>query len=235
MQYPRAFLVGIVVVFAVLFVSCSSDDGASPHANFTLRVRIDNAPLSSISAKGPAIAGETVDTVIVTRVRVLVRRLVLHPLGLRDSLDDRTIKAGPFILLADSTGANVVASVNLQAGAYDKLKFELHRFSSSEVPSYRNDTTFGDFVTDDRFSVLIDGHAVRQGTLSPFTYRSDITSNVVLQSATVDVPSSGTYTASLVFSVAAAFRAGGGYLDPVDPKNEPQIDNNIRSAFRLNP
>ncbi|MFN6113256.1 MAG: hypothetical protein ACK47W_05900 [Bacteroidota bacterium] len=191
--------------------------------------------MSSVAVKGPDIAGGIVDSVIVNRVRVLVRRLVLHPLGLRDSLDDRTIKSGPFILLADSTGVRVVASVNLPAGDYDKLKFEIHRFSSSEVPSYRNDTTFGDFVTDDRYSVIIDGYAVRQGTVRPFTYRSDGTSNVMLQSTKMVIPSSGMYTASLVFSVAAAFRAGSNYLDPDDRTNESQIDNNIRSAFRLNP
>ena len=234
MSMPLRLLFGPLA--AVLFLaSCSSDDGASPDANFTLRARIDNASTNSVSVKGAAVAGETVDSLFVTRVRVLVRRLVLHPVGLRDSIDDRTIKSGPFLMLADSTGSTIVASVNLPAGSYDKLKFEIHRFSSSEVPSYAADTVFSDFVTDQRYSIIIDGRFVRQGVSSPFTYKSDITSNVTVGSAAVDIPSSGTYSTSLVFSTIAAFRAGGAYLDPTDSKNEPQIDNSLRAAFRLNP
>lgn len=224
-----------LLLIALLLGACSSDDGTAPDANFTLRSRIDNGLVNTVTSKGPAIAGEYVDSVKVTRVRVLVRRLVLHPLGLRDSIDDRTVKSGPFVLLADSTGTNVVASLNLPSAAYDKLKFEIHRFSSSEVPSYRSDAVFSDFVTDSRYSVLIDGHVVRQGVSSPFTYRSDVTGNVTTGPTGVEIPSDGMLTVSLVFSTASAFRSGDRYLDPSDAKNESQIDNNIRSAFRLNP
>lgn len=224
-----------LVVVASLLAACSSNDTSSPDANFTLSARIDNVSSGSVSTKGPATAGDVADSVIVSRVRVLVRRIVLHPAGMQDSSSDPVVKSGPFVLMADSTSNRVIASVHLASGSYDKLKFEMHRFSSSEVPMYRNDTTFSDFVSDDRYSVIIDGYVLRKGVMSAFVYRSDVTSNVTLSSTTVEIPSTGMYVAALVFSTASAFRGANGFLDPADPKNESQIDNNIRSAFRLSP
>jgi hypothetical protein len=166
---------------------------------------------------------------------VLVERLVLHPSNANDSADDRSIKAGPFVFLADSSGTRVVASVNLTPGMYDKLKYEVHRFSSSEVPSYQNDPQFADFVSTDRYSIIIDGHLVRSGARKAFQYKSDITSNIELPLASFTVPATGSVSANVVFSTAKAFLGNGQMLDPTDPKNESAIDNNLKAAFRLNP
>lgn len=223
------------IVAAGVVIGCSSDDTTAPDTNLSVTCRIDNATTSSVGLKGAHTAGETADSVIVKRVRVLVERMVLHPSNSNDSADDRSIKAGPFVFLADSTGTRVVASVNLTPGTYDKLKYEVHRFSSSEVPSYQNDPQFADFVSTDRYTLIIDGHVVSSGARKAFQYKSDITSNIELPLATFTVPSTGSASVNVVFSTAKAFLDKGQLLDPTDPKNESVIDNNLKAAFRLNP
>lgn len=223
------------IIAALVIIGCSSDDTTAPSSNLSVTCRIDNAVTSSVGLKGAHTAGDKADTVIVTRVRVLVERMVLHPSNSNDSADDRSVKAGPFVFIADSTGTRVVASVNLTPGTYDKLKYEVHRFSSSEVPSYQNDPQFADFVSTDRYSLIIDGHVVRNGARNVFQYKSDITSNIELPLASFTIPSTGSISANIVFSTAKAFLDNGQMLDPTDPKNESAIDNNLKAAFRLNP
>jgi hypothetical protein len=230
----RLWMFACIIVAGVI-VGCSTDDTIAPSSNLSVTCRIDNVTTSSVGLKGAHTAGDKADSVIVTRVRVLVERLVLHPSNANDSADDRSIKAGPFVFLADSSGTRVVASVNLTPGMYDKLKYEVHRFSSSEVPSYQNDPQFADFVSTDRYSIIIDGHLVRSGARKAFQYKSDITSNIELPLASFTVPATGSVSANVVFSTAKAFLGNGQMLDPTDPKNESAIDNNLKAAFRLNP
>lgn len=223
------------IVAAGIIAGCSSDITTAPSTNFAVTCRIDNAMTSSVGMKGAGTAGEKADSVIVTRVRVLVERMILHPSNSNDTADDRSIKSGPFVLLADSTGMRIVAAVNLPPGSYNKLKYEVHRFSSSEVPSYQNDPQFADFVSSDRYSIIIDGHVVRSGVRSAFQYKSDITANVELPLTSFTVPSTGSGSVKLVFSTAKAFLDNGQMLDPTDPKNESAIDNTLKAAFRINP
>jgi len=161
--------------------------------------------------------------------------MILHPSNSSDSANDRSVKAGPFVFLADSTGTRLVASVYITPGSYDKLKYEIHRFSSSEISAYQNDPQFADFVSTDRYSVIIDGNVVRDGTRQGFQYRSDITANVEIPLGTFTVPGAGSTTATIEFSSARAFSEKGQLVDPRDPKNESVIDNNLKAAFRLNP
>lgn len=233
-MYLHRFVVSLAVA-TVILVGCSSDDPVTSTSNVTVTCRIDNAITSNVGGKGPAVAGDVVDSLVVTRVRVLVKRLILHPSASNDSTDDRSVKNGPFLLIADSTGSRVVAQAQLTPGSYDKLKFEMHRFSSSEIPSFQTDTTYRDFVTDGRYSVIIEGNVVRNGARSAFQYTSEITSNVEFALPSFVVPQSGSSTLSLVFSGAGAFLDKGQLLDPRDPKNESAIDNKIKAAFRLNP
>lgn len=231
----RLCYLAIFLTLGLAVSGCSSEDAVAPEANLSVSFRIDNSSANTFNTKGAGTAGEVADSVIVTRVRVLVERMILHPEGSKDSADDRSVKAGPFLLLADSTGTRVSASARLTPGLYSKLKYEIHRFSSSEIASYKNDPQFADFVSDGRYSVIIDGHVVANGTRRSFQYRSDVTSNVEVSLGSFSVPESGNVTASIVFSTAKAFVDNTRYLDPSDSKNESIIDNNLKSAFRLNP
>ncbi len=228
-----ALAVGLFVI------GCSSDDTTSPNGNVSVESSIESPTVSMFSTPGDRVQGRSmVDSITVTRVRVLVSRMILRPDGKsdNDSSADCKVKTEPFVYIADSTGTKVVASASVPNGSYDRIKYEIHRFSSSEVPSYLNDTIFRDFVTNDRYTVIIEGTLVRDGSArQPFVYRSDATANVKVNFAPSLTVSDGTpATLSLRFNAANVFRDGSDLLDPEDGKNESKIDNNIKAAFKAN-
>ena len=230
----RVFCATIVMI---LFVTGCGDDVALPEPNFVLESGIANPTLVLVEKPSDKVAkGETVTSLIVRRVRVLVSRIVLHTGADTSAQDDKTVKSGPFIFEADSLGNRVITSVTVTPGSYDRVKFEVHRFSSSETAAFENDPVFQDFVTGDRYSVIIEGYVVRKnGVPERFTYKSNVTSNIELEYSPALIISDGAVTTStLQFDAAAVFRDGTDILDPDDQRNESSIDNGIKRAFRAN-
>lgn len=224
-----------LAVLGLISVGCT-DDVVIPEPNFVIESGLTNPNLVGVRKPSDKINnGETVVGLSVRRVRVLVSRIILHSEVDSAGKDDRTVKSGPFIYEADSLGSRVVSSVNVTPGTYDRLKFEIHRFSSSETAAFQNDATFKDFVTGDRYSVIIEGYVIRKTGAAPFSYRSDVTENLKLEYSPALVVGEGAITTStLKFDVASAFKDGASILDPDDPKNESFIDNAIKRAFRAN-
>lgn len=90
-----------------------------------------------------------------------------------------------------------------------------------------------DFVTGDRYSVIIDGVAYKGGTTSPYSYRSNITANLQFKfQPAVDVASGRNVIIVLKIDPIAVFKKGGNILDPCDEANESEIDNAIKSAIK---
>ncbi|MFN4984574.1 MAG: hypothetical protein ACK45E_07855 [Ignavibacteria bacterium] len=236
MRYTTVVML-LVGVLAGMGVMGCSDDLVLPEPNFVLESGLANPILVQTKKPSDQVEkGETVVSLSVRRVRVLVSRIMLHTDRDTTGGDDKTVKAGPFIYEADSLGTRVISSVNLPAGSYNRLKFEVHRFSSSETSVYTDDPVYRDFVTGDRYSVIIDGYVVRKnGTASSFTYKSDVTSNLELGYEPAIVVTEGAVTTSTItFDAAAVFKDGSEILDPADADNESFIDNGIKRAFRTN-
>jgi len=180
-----------------------------------------------------ALSGAEVDSLRVTRVRVLISELKFHRNNSDTSSGDNLLKAGPMIATFDSAGTKVFAAGSIPSGTYDKVKFEFHRFSSSEVGGYLTNPDYADFVTDDRWTVLVDGDVYVGGATFPFTYRSDMTANLTLSFVPPIATEPGTTViVAVVVDPVAIFKAGGKVLDPRDASNESEIDNAIKSAIK---
>lgn len=236
MRYTPVVMLLVGWLAGLVVMGCS-DDLVLPEPNFVLESGLANPTLVQTKKPSDRIEkGETVVSLSVRRVRVLVSRIMLH--SDRDTMSggDKTVKAGPFIYEADSLGTRVISSVNLPTGTYNRLKFEVHRFSSSESSVYTDDPVYRDFVTGDRYSVIIEGYVVRKnGTSSSFSYKSDVTSNLELDYQPAIVVAEGSVTTStIMFDAAAVFKDGTVILDPADAENESSIDNGIKRAFRTN-
>ena len=231
----RNFVAAILTMFTLLLLGCS-EDIVLPEPNFVLESGLINPILMQTPKQSDKVEkGETVIGLSVRKVRVLVSRIALNTSPDSAGTDDRTVKAGPFIYEADSLGGNVISSVNVASGTYDRLKFEVHRFSSSEVPAFENDAIFKDFVTGDRYTVIIEGYVVRKTGSAPFVFKSDVTSNIKLEYSPALVIGQGAITAStLKFDAASAFKDGADIFDPDDEKNRSEIENGIKEAFRAN-
>lgn len=236
MERTRGIMVIAGFMAAAALAGCSDDPASgNEQATVQMRAELTSAKVNSIIRKDQlgSLLGAEVDSMKITRVRVLISELKLH----RDKEDtivgDKTVKVGPMIVTFDSAGTRTFATGSIPAGDYDKLKFEFHRLSSSEVPTYLADPNFADFVTNDRWTVLIDGTVWVGGTEFPFTYRSDMTANLSFKFDPFLPLTAGTTVVIVVqINPLSVFKDGGAVLDPRDGKNESTIDNAIQSTIK---
>lgn len=225
-----------LIVIAFIGISCASETLIEPAANVVVESSLTSGSVSAVEKNSDRTQGMSdVSSIRIGRVRVLVSRMILRPDTTANSVNDEKVKLEPFLYSADSTGARVIASVSMLLGSYQSIKWEIHRFSTSEVPNYSNDTTFRDFVDGNRYTVLLEGTLDRSGVREPFTYRSNVTANIKIDfSPSIVVRDDTPVTLSLVFDVSKAFKDNGVILDPTDARNESKIDNNIKDAFKAN-
>ncbi len=225
-------VIAILATLATLVSACSTNDPAT-----TVSVVSGLESTTVATAKGMMVQGGVadVDEIKIVRMRVLVSRMLLHPSDRADgdSANDKVVKTSPFVFVADSSGTRVIAQTDVPAGTYNKIKFEIHRFSSSEVPMYISDTNFRDFVNDNRYTVIIEG-ALRRGTeWEAFTYRSKITKNIKLDvSPSLNVASGATTELALNIAPSTMFIDGSKLLDPSSEAVFSKIENTIKDAFR---
>ena len=231
----------VAALFSLLLFAACSEDTVTPDGSGNVRMQakltenIVSAAL--LDEKGANPLGSEVDSLTVSRVRILVTELKLHDQGGTDndssSVDDEVVKTGPIVIDATADTVKVFLTEPIPAGTYDKVKFEFHRFNGSEVAQYTGDTVFGDFVQDDRWSVIVEGMSYEGGTGTPFTYRSDITANLSLKfPADLVVAEDETAVVIVEIDPVAIFKSGNGVLNPTDNSNESKIDNAIKSAIK---
>ncbi len=236
MSIRNGAILGFAAITAVVMAACSDSPTNSDQAAVTMQAEIASPVVTSTATKQTAIAGggATVDSLRVTRVRILVSELKLHRDKEDDINGDHNVKVGPMMLQADASGARVFATGAIPPGSYDKIKFEFHRFSTNEVAQYLADSVFADFVTDQRSTVVIDGIAYVDGRAWPFTYKSDVTANLTLKfESVVALSTSGANTIVIVVDPALIFKSSGRCMDPRDSGNHGSIDNYLRNAIKV--
>ncbi len=177
--------------------------------------------------------GLSADSLHIDRIRILVRDVKLHANNRQHDKSDCDLRVGPFLLDIQSGSAKLSAYNPVPTGSYDHVKFEVHQFSKSEVSTFINDTTYGEFVTGSRYSIIVDGKVFENGVEHEFHYKSALTLNLSMQfdSALVLSDKSSTKLVLLV-DPDVLFRIGFIVADPRDPNNKSIIDNNIRACFR---
>lgn len=224
----------LFVFFSMLFVSCSDSNDPSDTATITIisempEYSVTSAELLKEINKTMAVKA---DSLHITRVRVLIKEIKFHP-SENDTVNDKSFKVGPFILETDSTGRSFqLTQGELPAGIYDKIKFEIHRFSSSELSQYQTDD-FADFATQDRYSVIIEGTKYLGNTSTDFTFNASITANLSLkfdEDYTIDENSTNTF--AFQFKPIVAFIKNSGVLDPTENNDRAEIENLIKSAIK---
>lgn len=232
-----SFLVPMMALTLVAGCSDSTAPDGDNQTDVTVQTEMTTNRVAGAANKPGAVAiagGVEADSLVVTRARILISELKLH----RDKEDsiggDKTVKTGPILLTIDPAGARTATTGLVPVGTYDKLKFEFHRFSGSEVATYLNDTTFAPFVTDDRYTFILDGTVYSGGQAHPFTYRSQATANLSLKfDPAVQFADAGTTVIVLRVDPLAIFKDGGKVLDPRDGGNRSKIDNAIKDAVKV--
>jgi hypothetical protein len=239
-KFGKVALLGAVLATGVGISGCSDSASTDGTANVAMSAEMEQGGAVSIMAEkgGAKTAGNEVDSLQITRVRLLISNLKMHQGNDDDSANtekDRTVKVGPFLVQYDSLGSHVFTNSTVPAGTYDRIKFEFHKLTNSEKETYLNDPLFQDFVTDDRYTVIINGWVWDQGVKSFFTYRSKATDNLQMRFDPDLVLAEGTTTnLALQFAPKAVFKKGSGSpLDPRDESNHSEMEKAIKDAIKV--
>jgi|APTNR8051073442_1049403.scaffolds.fasta_scaffold04575_4 hypothetical protein len=163
----------LIILIAILIASCS-DDATSPDGMAQVEV-ISNFENSTVYKLNTfSFKNVEIDSLVVNDFRILISRLKLG-----NGSNEQDLKLEPLLIKADSTrNLYFVSKANVPEGDYDKIKFEIHRFSESERTNYVGDTLFGDFATEDKNTIIIRGIYYIEGDAIEFNFTSDQTENL---------------------------------------------------------
>jgi hypothetical protein len=227
----------ILVVSALMISLMSCSETTDPSSNPTVKVEalMTNNTISPsvFKIKNPDIQIGAIDSIIIKEYRILLSRLKFA--GLDSTQNEKELKAGPFLLVLDSTGKSfVLANGEIPAGTYSKIKFEMHRFASSEISQYANNQTFKDFATAERYSTIIKGLIYIDGQPEEFIFNGTATANLMLNfSPEIIFNENADYVVQMEIDPnAALLNNRGEILDPNTEKDSNDINNAIKDAFK---
>jgi|GEM_PF-1199716 len=173
-----------------------------------------------------------VDSLEVTSVRILLKRLKLHTTG-DTSLQGEEVKVGPFVAVFAHRERQLAVST-IPPATYRRLKLEFHRLTDEEVSRYANDSLLWEFATPERYSVSIEGRVFTPAGASAFIYRSDVTANVALPlEPPAEVRKEQVLSLLLHCDPYQIFVVAGRLVDPRDERNRRFIDSNLHMAFKV--
>jgi len=240
MKYNTTFVQLLLVAIYSSFIFSACSDNPTTAGNGTLNFNaaflgstVSKTLEKDIKATLQATNGGSVDSIKVAQAKILITELKAHKSNEDTTTGDKVIKSGPIVVTINGTNATTFASGSVPTGSYDKMKLEIHRFSTSEVEQYKNDANFGEFVDGNRYSTIISGTSYSKGVGTAFTYRSNVTANIQIPFDTPVQVNEGSAASVLVnMDATAVFKSGGSVYDPADKSNESKIDNAIKSAFK---
>lgn len=203
------FLSIIAVLFTAIIINGCSES-TSPSAISNVEMKYTSNSESPIG---------TSSTFRIDSVKILVREIKLQAAG--SSGDSVVVKTGPLVLeLNMNAEVKSAGFATVPENNYRRLKFEIHKLNSNEVSP---DPEFRDSLGT--YSVIVKGEYL--GTR--FVYKSTKSAHQFL--VFNPEPSINTTTITKVMLRVKPylwFIENGAYLNPMDPANENNIDNNIK-------
>ena len=147
-------------------------------------------------------------------------------------------RLAPFVL--DLSLTDTVQQISIDTipnGTYDGVKFKIHRIDQNDIDSLSSavQATFADFLSGNRYSVIIDGNYYQNGQATPFTYKSKIDVEIELPINPPLVVDSTLSSINLTLQISSAgwfIDSNNTLIDPTDPNNASIIDHNLKSFLR---
>lgn|SRR5690349_3046179 len=183
--------------------------------------QVNNIEFSSL---GSADTVDATGLLVITEAKLLVSDIKLNASGNSDSSN---FKVGPYVLYLTPYGSLLYMDETIiPAGTYDKVAFKVHKLGDFETIA---DADFADSLG--RYSVVV------RGTYAgvPFTYKSSKSAHQKLSSPnSLVIGTSEKTNITLRVKPYIWFIKNGIYLDPADPNNSNDIDNNIKDNINNN-
>jgi hypothetical protein len=155
-------------------------------------------------------------------VKILLRDIKLKN---QSGNDEKNIKVGPFVVYLSLTGTTTDFAVgNVPPGNYDRIRFKVHTLEDSETPP---DPEFKEGYL--RYSVIVKG----KYNYIPFVYKSKKSAHQDLKlESPVKVEDNSTANLTITIDIVNWFYKDNILMDPNDPTNENDINNNIKHSFK---
>ena len=205
--------IGFLTIFSVSsFILLNSCDTAET----------TDAAISVSFSSGTAISKIADDTIQLDEVKILFKDIKIKN---QENNEDSHIKVGTFMVNLNLNGITTdFAVANVSPGIYDRVKFEVHKLEDSEEPP---DPEFRDGALN--YSVIVKGtHNSLQ-----FHYRSQKSAHQDLKlESPIEVSDNETANLTITVDPYSWFYNGDVLMDPNDPANENQINNNIENSFK---
>ncbi|MBE2217483.1 MAG: hypothetical protein IAE90_04715 [Ignavibacteria bacterium] len=210
----HVLLVATVVSMAV-FYGCG-DSTTTP-------TQADNLSFSGVSSDDSV--GDAQNYLILDTVKILIKDIKINYANTSD--DSTDFKVGPFVLFLNLTSnVNVISTGIVPAGNYKKIKFEIHKLQDAEVIP---DPEFAD--ANGRYSVIVKGKYFG----NYFVYKSTKSAHQILNfPSDIGVAADRSTNVTLLVKPYIWFIKNGAYLDPFNPDNSNDIDNNIKDNINNN-
>ncbi|MEO6047526.1 MAG: hypothetical protein ABIQ57_08620 [Candidatus Kapaibacterium sp.] len=222
-------------LLALVTISACSDSATAPQSG-TGTVQIEGGMSTGSVPFGKTVAGSelesgiSVDSLRISSVKFLISEIKLQS---KDAGTEVNVKIGAALLVVDQSGSRLSISGAVPVGIYNKVSIKIHRLKDDERLTFLTNPDFGDFIGDDRSSMIISGIAYDKGRPYPFTYGSKIEETLKFDYADVSVTQSGTSAIVIQLDPVAAFKNKSlAVLDPRDPSNGDEIDKAIKTALK---
>lgn len=219
--------------FSLILISC--EDNEDPNTQDPILV-LKSKVLESdnIVKEKRAAVNEDIERIEIQKARILIKEVKIHEAEGDGEDNLKLLKLEPMVYEAIKDTFKLVLQSEIPAGEYKHIKFEVHRFSSSELSQYADDEIFADFATEGRFTGIFDLKIYnKDGSEEDFTFRTDATDNIQLNfDQELVLEENEEYEICVYFDLDDLFISKNDeLLDPRDEKNENDIDKNFRDSF----
>lgn len=210
----------LLIILAALVISaigCGDSDISNPNSTAS-----DKSV--SISAKVDNTIDNPAEDILIEEAKALITEIEFE---LEGSGIEHEIKPGPVVVHFNTSGGMTTFTTgNVPAGVYNKVKFQLHKPEDTEPipdPEFREGTS-GNL----RYSFIIKG----KYNGNSFVFKSRKSINLVINFSTpVNFREAGR-NITIIINTSSWFKNGNITLDPRDPSNENEIDDNLKNSFR---
>ena len=206
-------LVLAAFISTAAFYGCGED---------TIAPKVDNLDMSVMST---ADTTDNIGILVLDTVKVLINDIKLNVAN--SNQDSINFKVGPYALFLNlNSSVNVMSTAYIPEGTYDKVRFMVHKLGDNETPP---DPEFVD--ANGRYSVVVKGWF----NSIYFVYKSTKSAHQKLTfENSLQVSVSGKSNITLRIKPYIWFIENGVYLDPAEPNNRNDIDNNIKDNINNN-
>ena len=233
---------GVLVTLGAVLLGACDANGPGNQGRVEMNVATRPAAMTSpaaasldVSSPAPGTFTDGTNTLVITQAQVVLREIELERAGedgvCSGSSSDacEELSLGPLLVnLPLTPGAEQTIVVDVPAGSYDELEFEIHKPSDDDDPAFVS--THPEF--NDR-SIRVEG--TYNGSAFVFTTDLNLEQERELVPPLV-ISESGAVNLTLFVDVAQWFQSGGSLLDPatgnIGQPNEGVVKQNIQNSIQ---